>query len=370
MCKQFEEGLKEDIKVLVGILELKEFVVLVDRAHKAEELNKEKRKADFEFREFKDASYSVVNVGSVKDNKPDCQRYGRRPFGECKDKGGARFKCGSYKLFIHDCSELSEKVKVQNVRPSNTAVRGRPPRNLRDVSNSRSGTKDSAVRSEARAPARPYAIRAREEASTPDVITSTFSIFGTNVTTLIDPGSTHSYVCMNLVSSKNLPVKSTEFMVKVSNPLGQFVLIDKFCKNCPLMTRGYNFLADLMLFPFDEFDNGETLQIESDSLSGLPIVISAMSAQRYVRKGCDTYLAYVMGSKVSKLKIGSVHVVFEYSDVFPKELLGLPAIKEVEFAIKLVPRTSPILIAHYKMTATELKELKAQLQELIDRGVA
>ena len=44
MCKRFEDGLNEDIKVLVGILELKEFVVLVDRAFKAEELNKEEEK--------------------------------------------------------------------------------------------------------------------------------------------------------------------------------------------------------------------------------------------------------------------------------------------------------------------------------------
>ncbi|KAA3470342.1 Retrotransposon gag domain-containing 1 [Gossypium australe] len=36
LCKRFEDGLNEDIKLLVGILELKEFVVLVDRACKAE----------------------------------------------------------------------------------------------------------------------------------------------------------------------------------------------------------------------------------------------------------------------------------------------------------------------------------------------
>ncbi|KAA3487535.1 DNA-dependent protein kinase catalytic subunit [Gossypium australe] len=32
MCKRFEDGLNEDIRLLVGILEIKEFVVLVDRA--------------------------------------------------------------------------------------------------------------------------------------------------------------------------------------------------------------------------------------------------------------------------------------------------------------------------------------------------
>ncbi|KAA3462081.1 Gag-Pol polyprotein [Gossypium australe] len=48
MCKRFIEGLNEDIKLLVGILDINEFVVLVERACKSEELSKEKKKADSE----------------------------------------------------------------------------------------------------------------------------------------------------------------------------------------------------------------------------------------------------------------------------------------------------------------------------------
>ncbi|KAA3484681.1 protease [Gossypium australe] len=96
--------------------------------------------------------------------------------------------------------------------------------------------------------------RAREDASSPDVITGTFSLYDTNVIALIDPGLTHSYICMNLVSNKSLPFESTNFVIKVSNPLGKYVLVDKVCKNCPLMIQGYYFSADLMLQPFDEFD--------------------------------------------------------------------------------------------------------------------
>ncbi|KAA3479919.1 Gag-Pol polyprotein [Gossypium australe] len=39
MCKRLVDGLNEDIKLLVGILDLKEFVVLVDRACKAEDFS-------------------------------------------------------------------------------------------------------------------------------------------------------------------------------------------------------------------------------------------------------------------------------------------------------------------------------------------
>ncbi|KAA3461346.1 zf-CCHC domain-containing protein/RVP_2 domain-containing protein [Gossypium australe] len=241
------------------------------------------------------------------------------------------------------------------------------------MSRGRGVTRDSAVRSGARA----YAIRAHKETSSPYVIIGTFSLDDTNVIALIDPGSTHSYVCENLVSSKKLPVESTKFASNVSNPLGKYVLVEKICKNCPLTTRDYCFLAGLMLLAFDQFDvilamdwltlhdiielkcqNNEIPRIESDELSGLPIVISSMSAQRYVRKGCDAYIAYVLDTKVSEKKIESVPVVCEYPDVFPEELPGLPPVREVEYAIELVPGTSPISIAPYRMAPTKIYVLK------------
>ena len=134
------------------------------------------------------------------------------------------------------------------------SARGRPPRNKGNMSSSQRGTKDTAVWSEARAPARAYAIRAHEKASSPDLITGTFTLYDTSVVALIDPGSTHSYVCETLVSNKTLPVEFTKFVVSVSNPIGRYVLVDKVCKNCPLMIRDFYFLVDLILLSFHEFD--------------------------------------------------------------------------------------------------------------------
>ncbi|KAA3472515.1 Retrotransposon protein [Gossypium australe] len=116
--------------------------------------------------------------------------------------------------------------------------------------------------------------------------------------------------------------------------------------------------------------NNETIRIESDDLNSFPVVISSMLAQRFVRKRCEAYLAYVLDIKVAETKIESVPVVCEYPDVFPEEFPGLPPIREVEFGIEFVPGTTPISIAPYRMALTELKELKAQLQELTDRGFA
>ena len=54
--------------------------------------------------------------------------------------------------------------------------------------------------------------------------------------------------------------------------------------------------------------------------------------------------------------------------MFPEELPGLPSPREIEFYIELVPGVQPISKVPYRMMANELKELKVQLQELIEKG--
>ena len=63
-----------------------------------------------------------------------------------------------------------------------------------------------------------------------------------------------------------------------------------------------------------------------------------------------------------------IPVVCEFPDVFPEELPGLPLDREVEFAIELIPGTTPISRRPYRMPPNELVELKTQLKELLDKG--
>jgi hypothetical protein len=97
-------------------------------------------------------------------------------------------------------------------------------------------------------------------------------------------------------------------------------------------------------------------------------VISATIARRLLRKQCLAYLAYVVDVQVREPKLENLSVVREFSDVFPDNLPGLPPNREIEFAIELLPGTTPISIAPYRMAPSELKELKIQLQELIEKG--
>ncbi|WVZ76607.1 hypothetical protein U9M48_024571 [Paspalum notatum var. saurae] len=66
--------------------------------------------------------------------------------------------------------------------------------------------------------------------------------------------------------------------------------------------------------------------------------------------------------------IEKIPVVFDFSDVFPEELPGLPQDRDVEFAIELVPGTAPASRRPYRMAPDKLKELKVQLRELLDKG--
>ncbi|KAL4023070.1 hypothetical protein IC575_016818 [Cucumis melo] len=100
----------------------------------------------------------------------------------------------------------------------------------------------------------------------------------------------------------------------------------------------------------------------------LPQVISAIRASKLLSQGTWGILASVVDTREADVSLSSEPVVRDYPDVFPEELPGLPPHREVEFAIELEPGTVPISRAPYRMAPAELKELKVQLQELLDKG--
>jgi hypothetical protein len=71
---------------------------------------------------------------------------------------------------------------------------------------------------------------------------------------------------------------------------------------------------------------------------------------------------------VAEQKIEDIHVIREFLDVFPDDLPRMPPERAIEFKIELQPGTALIAKAPYKMSPVELKELKIQLQGLLDKG--
>jgi len=62
-----------------------------------------------------------------------------------------------------------------------------------------------------------------------------------------------------------------------------------------------------------------------------------------------------------------IPVVHEFEDVFPNEVPRLPPSREVKFSIDLVPGTSLVSMAPYRMALAELVELKKQIEELMEK---
>ena len=74
-------------------------------------------------------------------------------------------------------------------------------------------------------------------------------------------------------------------------------------------------------------------------------------------------------SKRGQIELENILVVKDSLDVFPEELPGIPPEIEVDLSIEILPGTSPTSKAPYTMAPTKLKELKIQLQELLDKGL-
>jgi hypothetical protein len=53
-----------------------------------------------------------------------------------------------------------------------------------------------------------------------------------------------------------------------------------------------------------------------------------VTARKLLRKGCTTYLAYIVDLEKKEIEFDKIHVVREFPDVFPKELPGLPLEKK------------------------------------------
>lgn len=77
-----------------------------------------------------------------------------------------------------------------------------------------------------------------------------------------------------------------------------------------------------------------------------------------------------MGDDKRKLELHDVLIVREYLDVLPEELPSGPSAREVKFSIDLVHRTALISKVPYRMAPVELKELKSQLEELLEKGLS
>nr|GFC63365.1 hypothetical protein [Tanacetum cinerariifolium] len=94
-------------------------------------------------------------------------------------------------------------------------------------------------------------------------------------------------------------------------------------------------------------------------------IISCTKTRKYLLKGYHVFLANIttktIKDKSKKKQLEDVPIVRDFSEVFPKDLPGLPLTRQVEFQIDLIPGAALVARAPYRLAPSEMKELLDQL---------
>ena len=193
-----------------------------------------------------------------------------------------------------------------------------------------------------------------------------------------------------------MPIRTLDCKLLVRSPMGLEVELDKGYGPCLVNINGKSLEATLIQLEMADFDvilGMDWLAQHSASLlcaekkltfkdkegmefcftgTKLPrkrkLILSALKAKKCLEKGATGYLVSVVDLTKETPRLEDLEVVRDFPDVFPEELPGLPVDRATEFVIDLLPGAAPISKAPYRMAPTELKELKVQLQELLDKG--
>ncbi|XP_077248532.1 uncharacterized protein LOC143888109 [Tasmannia lanceolata] len=243
---------------------------------------------------------------------------------------------------------------------------------------------------------RVYALNQQDADASDAVIEGQLFVNNTSVHILVDSGSTLSFISPIFAKELNLTPITLNFPLRIITPLGDDVITNLVCKGCIIKIGGRELLADLVLLEMNDFrvilgmdwlaayhanvdcfhkivkfaiPGEEEIVFEGVKRPMKKIkVIAAVKAQKLINKGCECFLAFMEKEEVGiELSVSDIPVVREFLDVFPDDF-ELPPHREIDFTIDLVPGTEPISKTPYRMAPAELKELKEQLSELLEKG--
>ena len=82
-------------------------------------------------------------------------------------------------------------------------------------------------------------MRAREDQDAPRVIAGNFTLYSNEMHALVDPSSTHSYICIKKLSDKFPSIEPLAYDMLVTSPLGHNVKVNRVYKSCPLMVHDF-----------------------------------------------------------------------------------------------------------------------------------
>ena len=338
---------------------------------------------------------------------PISHMYQRRHHGECKRYSTGCFHYGQEGHFIKECPQLigaetsvaSLTTPTPEISTQRSSGRGFPSRGASAAAGrggrGRGRGSASGIQTEARTQARVYVVTQQDAYAASDVVTGIISILDHDAYILVDLRATHSFASKNFLDRFQIKTQPLEGRMRVSLPVGDPLFSDRVVRDSKALIGGQEFPADLVALDMRDFDvvldmdwlslhraildyykkkvklhRPEKLEVKFRGIRRelSSSMISAMAAQRMLHKGCHGYLAYVVETGKEGTMVDEILVVREFPDVFLDDIAGLPPDREIEFTIDLIPGTKPISIPPYRMDSVELRELKAQLEELLSKG--
>ena len=212
---------------------------------------------------------------------------------------------------------------------------------------------------------------------------------------LFDLGSTHSYVSPYFAFHFCKQPVMLDHPFWVNTLMGESLMFQLMFLSCIVSVNEVGTLADLMLLEMMDFDvilgmdwlassyaivfcyskavkfdipDGPSFVFWGDSCLTPASLISSMSVMQLMNKGNEGYPAVVQDIDIAAPSLEQVPMVREFPDVFPNELPRMPPDREIEFCIDLATGIQPVSIPPYRIALAELRELKVQLQDMLDKG--
>ncbi|KAA0060066.1 DNA/RNA polymerases superfamily protein [Cucumis melo var. makuwa] len=421
-CRRFERGLRFEIRTPVtAIAKWTNFSQLVETALRVEQSITEEKSAvelsrgtsaasgfrgreqrrftpeinissrqDFKNRSGGQASRNESITSTVR--RTPCTSCGRNHRGQCLVGAGVCYQCGQPGHFKKDCPQLNMTVQRDQGVGSQTVEQSRVSVVPTEGT---SGARQKVVVGRPRQQGKVYAMTQQEAEDAPDVITGTILICNVPADVLFDLGATHSFVSSIFLTKLNRMLEPLSEGLAIYTLVGDVLLVNEVLRNCEVLVEGISLLVDLLPLELQRLDvilgmdflfahyasmdcHRKEVVFRKPGFAEVVFrglrkgvsrsLISVLKAEKLLRKGCTAFLAHIVVVQREKLKPEDVPVVKEFLDVFPDDLSGLPPDREIEFTIELLPGTAPISQASYRMAPSKLKELKMQLQELVDQG--
>ncbi|GAU43834.1 hypothetical protein TSUD_371130 [Trifolium subterraneum] len=371
-CVKFESGLRPDIKHIIGFAEIRNFTTLVAKARICDEDGKAKNNYFKVVRgknQDRAKPYEVKGKGSARSRKGKEKVDGDKCY-RCGNMGHRSFECKKDKDVCYSCGKEGHKSKECKATTPTCFNCGEE------------GHKSPECKKPKKVTGKVFALNGEGADQVDNLIRGTCFIHDTPLIAIIDTGATHSFISMECMKRLNIPVYEMSGCMNIETPANGSVITRLVCRNCPVSVFGRHFGMDLVCIPLSGIDvifgmnwlvfnqvhiNCCEKTVIFPKSEGSLSLMDGEEVKESLNDHGELFMVFGSLKLEGGIKLEELPVVSEFSDVFPEDISDLPPEREVEFGIDLVPGTSPISMAPYRMLASELNELKKQLEELLEK---